>query len=163
MKVRKILLLVIIAIGVTTLMSTTCDKEDTDPATCEGIISAAASGNINENFCFTTLVTYDFTANESATLNARQVGTPEYALGIYLYENTGSGTYNCGSDQPCFIELIIHGDDNEFYKSQSGTITITQIDNSNFKATFNIVTVGYYNEKTVNITGTANFTGIVKK
>lgn len=164
MKARKIILLFSIAIGLMTLMSTTCEKDDPDnpdPNTCDGFVTATASGNISTNFCFDILNTYENTNNESATLNVRQEGNPEYACGIYVYTLNGPGTYNCGYDEPCFIELILHGDDNEFYKSQSGTLTITQVDEANFKATFNVVTVGYYNEQTVNFSGTVSFNGVV--
>lgn len=36
---------------------------------------------------------------------------------------------------------------------QSGTITITQIDQDNFKGTFNVVAVGFYNKETINLVG----------
>ena len=142
-------------------MSTTCEKDDPDePSGCEGIAAASATGYITQSFCFDALVTYEYELNGNCQFTARQSGDPEYAYSFRIYEFTGNGTYNCGPDQDAFSELILHGADNEFYKAQSGTVTITEYSLSGMKATFNLVTKGYYNDEIVNISGVVDFQGV---
>lgn len=152
-----------LAIGLITLMSTTCKKSDPDepdPNTCSGYITASATGNLTANFCFDKLAEYIYVPGETVSFITNQEGEPFYSCHIQLNSYNGAfngaGTYNCGFEEVGYVELVVHGTDNEFYKAQSGTITITQVDDTHFKATFNVVLVGYYNEKTVNFSGTIN-------
>ena len=162
MKVKKIILLLSIAVGLTLLMSTKCEKDDPDnPTTCEGIVSATASGYVNADFCFDALVTYENNDNQDLYFTVRQDGEPIYSCTIDIAVLDGPGTYNFAVDSPYYIELVVHGDENEFYKGQSGSITISQVDAANFVASFNAVTLGYYNEQTVNFSGSVNFSGVV--
>jgi len=169
MKVKKIVLLLIVALGLTTLMSTKCEKDDPeDPNICNGIVSAIATGNIDQTFCFDNLSTYTYEPSNYITLWARETSTDVgFDIKISAVNNQAvtPGTYNCGSGEPGFVEFIIEDEgsaDSDFYKSQSGTITLTQASESTFSATFNVVAVGYYNEKSVNFSGTVDFSGIVK-
>lgn len=161
MKIEKVLFYLSLIVGLTLLMSTTCEKDDSnDPAgTCDGYVSATTSGELNATLCFDVLVSYEYSSGESLSFVTRQDGEPIYSCTIQMSSGNGTfngpGTYQCGFDEPGYLELDIHGVENEFYKAQSGTITITQLDESHFNATFNVVTVGYYNEKTVTIVGTA--------
>lgn len=70
-----------------------------------------------------------------------------------------AGTYNCGQGNPGFVELIyeaIDGNEQEFYKSQSGTLTITQVDANHFIGSFDVVALGYYGHESINFKGTFN-------
>lgn len=160
MKINKSAMLVLAAIGLMTLMSTTCNKEENgDPANCTGYVSATASGNVSANLCFDILNSYDYTPNTSVSLWARQTGA-DYGFDISISPGDGSditpGTYQCGTG-PGFVELIWETDtDSEFYKSQSGTITVTKIDADSFEATFNVEAVGYYNKQSITYTGTVS-------
>jgi hypothetical protein len=160
MNFKKLLFNFTLIAGLTILMSTTCKKDEpNDPSgNCDGYASANASGQISTSLCFNALVSYQYTADESLSFVARQDGDPTYSINIQMTSGNGAfngpGTYSCGFDAPGYVELDIHGSDDEFYKAQSGTITITTVDNTHFNATFNVVTVGYYNEKTVNLSGT---------
>lgn len=143
-----------LAIGLITLMSSQCNNDDPDdPASCDGYAKATSSGFINADYCFNALVHYNYEVDQSIMFSARQDGEPIYACTINVHSFTGTGTYNCGTDEPGFVELVLHGDDNEFYKSQSGTVTITQFDDLHLEASFNVTAVGYYNEETINFTG----------
>lgn len=159
MKVRKWLLLISMSMVLTVFMSTTCEKDDPDPnpGGCNAYVTATSTGAISASYCFEVLVSYNYTAGESLNLVTRQDGETIYGCTIQISSAfNGPGTYNCGFDDPAYIELILHGSDNEFYKAQSGTLTITQVDASHLTATFNVVTKGYYNQQSLNFTGTVN-------
>jgi hypothetical protein len=83
----------------------------------------------------------------------RKSADSNYACDISVSPFTGAKSYNCGPNSPGYVELVIHGKNNEYYKAQSGTITVSQADVSHFKATFNVTTKGYNNGKTVNLQG----------
>lgn len=142
-----------LALGLISLMSSECNNSDPVDPGCNGIIAANATGFLAESFCFDVPVTYDYKGTEGIDITARQEGDVEYAFSIFLYGYNGPGSYNLGPESHGFAELIIHGNENEFYKVQSGTLSITEADETKMKATFNIVTVGFYNEQTVNISG----------
>ena len=156
MKVKRMMFFLGLALGLITLMSSECNNSDPVDPSCDGIIVASATGFLTESFCFDILVTYDYKGADGIDIAARQEGDVEYAFAINLYGYNGPGTYNLGPESHGFAELIIHGDDNEFYKVQSGTLSITEADASTMKATFSIVTVGYYNGQTVNISGSVD-------
>ncbi len=152
-----------VAVSLTTLMSTTCEKDDTDPDICNGIVTATASGDIEQTFCFDQLSTYTYEPTNYITLWAREESTDiGFDIQVTAVNNQAvtPGTYNCGSGEPGFVEFIIEDMENpngDFYKSQSGTITITQASESKFNATFNVVVVGYYDSKTANFSGTVSY------
>ena len=158
MKFRKPALLIVTIVALTTLMSTTCNKEEEpDPGNCTGYVSATASGAVSASICFDLLNSYNYTPNTSVSLWARQTGSI-YGFDISINPNDGSdittGTYQCGSG-PGFVELIVETEtDSEFYKSKEGTITVTKIDADHFEATFNVKAEGYYNKETINYSGT---------
>ena len=151
MKIKKFMFFTGLLLALVTLMSSECNKDATDPS-CDGYASATATGEVSNTFCFDTLYQFNYDG-ESVSFGAGQTGVTHYGMDFFISPCSGTGTYNCGIDQPGGLELIIHGDNNEFYKSQSGTITITKIDNSHVEATFDVVTAGYYNNKTVNLKG----------
>ena len=153
MKAKRMMIILGLALGLITLMSSECNNSEPVNPDCNGIIAATTTGFFNEDFCFDVLVTYEFKGVDGIDIVARQEGAIEYAFAINLYGYNGPGTYNLGQESHGFAELILHGNDNEFYKVQSGTVSITEADASTMKATFSIVTVGYYNEQTVNISG----------
>lgn len=163
MKLKRFVFVFFIAIGLVSLMSTTCSKDDqNDPngGTCTGSVSAKTTGNLTADYCFDVLVSYEYVTNQSLSLVCRQDGDPIYSCSISLNASngnfTGPGTYNCGFDEVGYVELDIHGNDNEYYKAQSGTITITEVDETHFVGSFSVSTIGYYNGKTVSFTGTIN-------
>ena len=154
MKMKKLFFIVAITVGLTTLMSTTCKKDEPEtPVTCNGFVSASSTGKIINTYCFNALVSYDYVSGESLSLLCRQDGDPIYSCLISINPVVGPGTYNVSSIDPGYVELNVHGDENEFYKSEQGTITITEISSTTIKGTFSVTTVGYYNKATVNVTG----------
>jgi hypothetical protein len=158
MKIKKLFLIVVLGFGLSALMSTTCKKDDPDnPDTCQGNTSATASGYLNSSFCFDVLVTNEYDSNGELSFVTRQSGDTEYAFSFKIYDFQGTKTYNCGPDQDGYAELIVHGSDNEFYKAQSGTVTITEVSETSLKANFSFVCKGYYNKESVNLSGNVDF------
>ena len=153
---KKIMIVLGLAMGLITLMSSQCNDSEPDNPDCVGIVSATASGNVNGNFCFDKIVEYNFVANESVNLSVTKEIETKYSCFVSVIPFNGTGTYNCGNGEPGYVELVFHGEESEFYKPQSGTITVTQVDDTHFKATFDVVLAGYYNNKTVNFTGTVS-------
>ncbi len=144
------------------LISTSCRKND-EPEKyydCHGEISVKVSGLFNENICFKSGAEYTYIENDSVDLSA---SGSRYGFHINITANdgtfTGTGTYDCGNGKPGFVELIIHDYDNEYYKSISGTITVSEIGQNNFKGSYNVKAKGYYNEQSVTLSGTFNYTG----
>jgi len=160
MRFRQILFFFTLVLGMFVLMSGSCNKNETeDPSgSCTGYVTATATGAFTSNLCFDVLVSYSYVPGESLNFVTRQDGEPTYSCTIQLNSGNGSfngpGTYACGFDEVAYVELDIHGTDNEYYKAKSGTITITQIDEAHLSATFNVVTEGYYNAKSLNFSGT---------
>lgn len=153
---KNVVILLGLAIGLITLMSSQCNGSDpVDPA-CNGIITATATGFVAESFCFDVLVTYDYKGVDGIDITARQDGDVQYAFTIILYGYNGPGTYSLGPESHGFAEMIVHGAETEFYKVQSGSVSITEADETTMKATFDIVTTGYYNEENVNFTGSVD-------
>lgn len=160
MKVKNLMLVIGLALGLMTLMSSTCNKEEdpADPNNCTGFVSASSTGYLAGNYCFDEITTYTYVANSYVTLWAAQIGT-EYGMDLRLGSDGGAplvpGTYNCGPGTFGFVELIFEGaTDNEFYKSTSGTLTITVVNETNFSGSFNVTAEGYYNKETIQFTGT---------
>lgn len=156
MKFRKVVLLMVISFGLMTLMSTTCDKNDPDPGNCTGVVSASASGFFTQSFCFDDVTSYTFEPENRISFWARETST-DFGMDVSVYAKDGipvsTGTYNCGSGEQGFVELIT-AQDGDFYKSQSGTLTITSASATSFKATFNVTAQGYYNKETITFSGT---------
>ena len=151
MKIRKFMFLTGLVLALVTLMSSECNKVDTNP-TCDGYASAESSGAFTNNFCFDTLNHFNYESS-NVYFMASQPGDVHYTLDFSINPCDGPGTYNCGQDQPGFLELIVHGDDNEFFKSQSGTITITKIDENHVEGSYEVITEGYYNHSSLNLKG----------
>lgn len=170
MELRRILLFVGVIIGMTILMSTKCEKDDDPdgPGSCTEVASASASGEISGNYCFDQQLHFNYEAGDLIYFGAKQNGNPIYTLTVSVntYGIGGEsgllvpGTYGCGQDDAGYVELIVHGETNEFYKSKSGSITITEMSDNTFKATFNVVTEGYNNGGAVNVSGTVNMLSV---
>lgn len=151
----------VVAVGLLTLMSSTCNKENEPdaPANCTGYVTASASGTISGNYCFDKLTTFTYQPNSYVTLWAAQGDEMGFDVRLNSVNDQAlvPGTYNCGSGEPGFVELIYENmadpGQNEFYKSQSGTLTVTKVDADSFEATFNVVAVGYYNKLSINFSG----------
>lgn len=162
MNFKKIILFTCVVIGLTTLMSTSCEKEDSeDPSECNGIAWATVSGELNTDFCADQQLHFNYEAGDLIFFGAKQNGDPIYSLTVSVntYGVDGQsgllvpGTYQCDEDGAGYVELDMHGVDNEFYKAKSGTVTITEMSESTFYATFNVVAEGYNDGGIVNITG----------
>jgi len=161
MKLKKIMLLFVVAIGLMTLMSTECESEEPIPE-CNGIITATTTGEIEQTFCFDNLNSYTYEPTNYISLWAWE-STTDIGFDIKITavneQAITPGTYNCGSGEPGFVEFIIedqNNPDSDFYKSKSGTITLTEASGTNFSATFNVVVEGYYNGKSMTFSGTVN-------
>ncbi|NOY51273.1 MAG: hypothetical protein GXO88_12030, partial [Chlorobi bacterium] len=72
MKKKKLLLLLVITLGLTTLMSTTCKKDEPTAATCDGVASATATGEIDQTFCFDLVTTYNYDPENYISFWARE-------------------------------------------------------------------------------------------
>ncbi|PLX10204.1 MAG: hypothetical protein C0598_10960 [Marinilabiliales bacterium] len=155
MKIKKLLFLVVISVGIMTLMSTTCDKVE-DPAGCSGVASATATGEISQSFCFDEVTSFTYDPENRLSFWAKETST-DYGFDFSIYaqndQSITPGTYQCGPDNPGFVELIT-AQDGDFYKSQSGTITISSANQTSMSGSFNVVCEGYYNKKTINFSGT---------
>ena len=138
-------------------MSSSCEKEDPDgPTSCEGIASATSTGAVDGTYCFTEVTSYKYEPNNYVSMFTSQDGEIGFDFRLNSVNDAAlvAGTYNCGQNQPGFVELIIEGSGGgEFYKSKSGTLTFTQIDEVNCKGSFNVVAEGYYNGETINFSG----------
>ncbi len=152
---KKFLLITGLAMGLLMLMSSQCNNSEPVNPDCNGIITATATGFLNQDFCFDVLIDYNFENSGVLYINASQDGDINYAFSISLDAYNGPGTYGLGEDQG-FAELIVHGNESEFYKVQTGTITVSQADETSMKATFYIETSGFYNKETVNFSGTVD-------
>ena len=153
---KRIILSFGLLLGLVTLMGTTCNKENNPPDdNCTGYIQATASGFIEQSFCFDSSPQYTFDeSNGILNFSANvTIDSVTYSCDVSVNPYSGPDTYNCGNENPGYVELILHGSNNEYYKSQSGTVTVTEADATHFKATFSVETKGYYNEQTVNISG----------
>jgi hypothetical protein len=156
-KIRKTVFLFGMILGIMTLMSTTCNTENDDPVTpeCNGYMHMTVSGDISGDYCFTDNPQYTFDI-ENQRVNFSAVVTIDgviYSGFVSVVPFTGAKSYECGGENPGYVEFVIHGDNNEFYKSQSGTINITQADDGHLTATFDVSAKGYYNEKSVTLKG----------
>jgi hypothetical protein len=158
---KNLMIVLGLALGLITLMSSQCNNDsDSDPVDpgCNGIVSVTASGSIHGNLCFDKVVEYSFVPNESVNLSVTKSIETKYSCFVSVNSLTGAGTgtYNCGNGEPGYVELVYHGEESEFYKPKSGTITVTQLDDTHFKATFDVVLSGFYHDQTVNLTGTVS-------
>ncbi len=161
MNIKKIMFLLGLSLGLITLMSSQCETEEPIPD-CNGVVTATATGHFEQTFCFDKLSSYDYNPATSISLWARESTTDigfDMSISADKNKSITPGTYNCGNGEPGFVEIIIEDqtiDNHDFYKSKSGTITITQATETSFNATFNVVAVGYYNGETINLSGTVN-------
>ncbi len=155
MKLKKFMFLVVVSLGVMILMSTTCKKDD-DPSGCSGVASATATGEISQSFCFDEVTSFNYDPENYISFWAKETST-DYGFDMSVYardgQNVTTGTYQCGPDNPGFVELIT-SHDGDFYKSKSGTVTITSANATSMSGSFNVVCEGYYNKKTINFSGT---------
>ncbi len=162
MKIKKILSVGAIFLVAVLMTFSACKKdEDSGNPDCDAYISASSSGFITQDYCFSNLVTFNFVNDHSVELTANQTGEPIYSCMLEIGDDnnkfSGPGTYQCGNDQPGYVELIVHGTENEFYKVVSGTVTVTEAGDNSFNATFNVTLKGYYNQETITFTGTAKY------
>jgi len=155
-KMKKIVIILGLVLGLITLMSSECNNSDPVNPDCTGIIAATSTGFLAQDFCFDVLVTYDFKGTDGLDITARQDGDLTYVFTINLWGYNGPDTYNISPDSHGFAEMVVHGDETEFYKVTSGTFTVTEADDNTLKGSFDISTVGYYNDETVNFKGTVD-------
>lgn len=163
MKTKTIILLLGLSLGLITLMSSQCETEEPLPE-CNGVAAASVSGDITVELCFDETIHFNWEDGNLVYFVTNQNGDPIYSLTVDVntYAEDGIsgllqlGTYNCGPDDVGFVGLVVHGDNEGFYNSKSGTISITEMSETTFKATFNIVAEEYYSHNTINLTGTIN-------
>ena len=77
-----------------------------------------------------------------------------YKLNDSSYVNLPK-TFSCDINDPDAIgrvEFVLYGDENEIYKSQTGTLTIFRLENM-LNAYFDVVTMDDENGNTVNLSG----------
>ncbi len=154
-----------------TIIFISCEKENNDegndnsnpPAGCTGVLSANATGSFSALYCFSTLYKYEVT---DTTLNIIINGdvngvTVSFNISIGGYgkpDFNGTGNYSCGgANDPCYFEVIYHGNNNEFYKCNGGSVSIVSYNAGSCSATFNVNTTGYYNQQGETFSGSVNF------
>ena len=150
-----------LALSFVTLMSSQCNGTDNPPdPDCSGYIQATATGNVNQSFCFDDNPQYVYD-EENERLNFSAIVTIDgviYGCDVSVMPFApGTQNYACSFDDPGGVELILHGDNQEFYQSRSGSLTITEADATHLKATFDVVTKGYNNGETVNFKGSVSY------
>ena len=154
---KSIIFILGLALGLVTLMSSTCNTsgDDQPDPNCNGFAQATLTGYINDSYCFDSNPQYTYD-EENQRLNFSSIVTINdiiYSCSVSVYPYTGTQSYSCDADNPGYVEFIVHGDNNEFYKSQSGTLSITKADANHLEASFNVTAKGYYSDETVNIVG----------
>ncbi len=153
---KRVLFVLGLFFGLISLTATTCNKENNPPDdNCTGYVEATVTGYIDQSFCFVDNPQYTY-SEENQMLNFSANVTVDgktYSIDVSVNPYTGPQSYSCGMDNAGYVELVVHGDENEFYKAQSGTLEITQADASHLTATFNVSAKGYYNEQTVSLSG----------
>jgi hypothetical protein len=159
MKIKQSILLMGLFLTAISFMSSTCNTEDDNPPDpgCSGYAQMTVTGYINNTFCFDDNLQFSYEAENQLVVFSAIVTIDDaiYSCGITINDFTGEKSYACGLDKPGYIELVKHGNDNEYYKSQSGTVNVTKIDDTHFEATFNVEAKGYYNNKSVTLQGWA--------
>ena len=154
MKTKKILFVITILFGFAIILTTSCAKEednDDDEGTnsCSGYISVKATGEVNADYCLDKLLNYDATE-----LNVTDKNDDTYNLFVKMIDGLKVGTFNCGSSyNGGYVELNFHGNNNEFYGSKSGTLTITRVDQNTLEGSFDVICNGYNNKKDVHLIG----------
>lgn len=152
--------LLIIAVSLLTLLSTTCEKNNDEPQNCDGIVSLQVSGDMSKNYCLNEVINDEL--GELYNFTVRLILDNE-AISIFITLGDadtppGTGTFNCGTATNAFVQMVIHDSPDEgFYNAQSGSITVTQLDNTGFKASFSVQAKELYNDKNVNLTGTIHY------
>jgi len=169
MKTKRIFQLVVIVLGAITLsMSTSCGKEKeedppVDPSfTCSGVLGVEITGFMEKDICFDKAITYYYNDTMRVSLYSGLNNDTKYNFDLAVTGNkdvkfTGPGTYNCGDKMPGFVELRVNGANNEFYKSQSGTITISKSSGNSFEGTFSVSALGSNNGKKVELKGSFKY------
>ena len=166
MSAKKTMILLGVAIfSLLIFTASSCDDDNNNstptPPSCQGIVSASATGYVSATICCNVAGQFYYVEGEKVELWANQEGEPNYGVVVNAlsYDGgfTGAGIYNCGPNDIGYVELIIHGNENEFYKSQSGTLYITQVNTNILVATFDVIAVGYYNGETINFSGSVSY------
>lgn len=163
-KLSGLFLLVLMAVLIS------CEKEKDEvnndsnsPTGCNGILSANATGGFSAAYCFSTLYNYNLTdTTMNITINGDVDGVIvsfNVMIGGYGKPDfNGTQTYSCGvTNEPCYFEVIYHGNNNEYYKCTGGTVSIVSFNASSCKATFNVSTRGYYNQQDETFSGSIEF------
>ncbi|MBZ0241929.1 MAG: hypothetical protein K8F24_01825 [Bacteroidales bacterium] len=162
MKTKTLSLLSLLFLGLYLLSAASCNKKDDDNASeCTGPAQVNISGAVTGNYCLDEVTNFRF----EDRINISVVSTEDSGESVMLYAsvegegvNLGPGTFECGGDNPGFIQLGYHGSNNEFYNSVTGTLTITSVSQSSFKGSFSVTAKGYYDDgQTATITGTINY------
>jgi hypothetical protein len=152
--------MLIISISLLTLLSTTCEKNKDEPQGCDGAVNLVVSGSMSKNYCLNEVINDDLGENYSFT--ARLILDNE-AVSIFIIVGDadtppGTGKFNCGTETNAFIQMVIHDSPDEgFYNAQSGSITVTQLDNAGFKASFTVQAKELYTEKNISLTGNIKY------
>ncbi len=135
------------------------DEDNNDNSNCEGIISATATGYLTEDYCFTNLGEYTFKSGDRVIISAGNIDSVfcMVEVGTDSLPYTGPGTYKCGGNEAGYVELIYHTGNGEFYKPDSGSVTITSANSESINATFDVYLTGYYNKESINLKGTVKY------
>ncbi len=163
-KTKTLQIVTLFVTAVFLISAASCNKKDDDnpdPATCNGPAQVTVSGAINGSYCLQEVTTFAYDDHIQISI----VSTTTNGESVMLFANVGyageglnpgTGTYQCGGENPGFVQLGFHGSTEEFFNSTSGTLTITEISETSMKASFNVTSKGYYDNQIVTVSGTIN-------
>ncbi|MBU1369194.1 MAG: hypothetical protein KJ578_07610 [Bacteroidetes bacterium] len=164
MKTRIISFLSLVLLGLYLISASGCNKKDDDesPTTCSGPAQVSVAGAITGSYCLQEVTNFKYDDHIEINIvlsNGGDESVMLFASVGYAGEglNPGPGTYQCGGENPGYVQLGYHGTNQEFYNSVSGTLTITSVSQSSLKGSFSVTSKGYYDEETATVTGTINY------
>ena len=161
MKTRTLSFLSLLLLGLYLLSAAACNKKDDDNASeCTGPAQLSVSGAVTGNYCLQEVTSFSYDDQVEINIILNDGGGESVMLfasvggeGI----NVGPGTYQCGGENPGYVQLGYHGTNQEFYNSTSGTLNISSVSASSLKGSFSVTANGYYDNQTVTVTGTIDY------
>ena len=161
MNAKRFLSVIGVFLFLIVVLFSSCDIFDNDDNdSCDGIVSASATGYLTEDYCFTDLSDFIYRNGDRVLISAGNTEDSIFCtveVGTDSLPYTGAGTYKCGGNEAGYVELIYHSGQGEFYKPDSGSVTITAADSTSMKASFDVYLKGYYNGQTINLKGTVKY------
>ena len=171
MKIRKIILLFLITIGLISIINSSCKKDDTPEIYVSHVFYDAyieIGGSIVDDIELHEDGYYNYEEGKSLSFSVVRNGEVKYSfiVNINISEINDSTVvnlpmiFNCDiidPDAPGYVELIVEGDQNEKYISQSGIIEVMRMNQNLFVAYFDILLMGKNNGGNVTLVGNLEY------